>query len=174
MNRCEVKPLSKHYKLCSGWQFWGQEAIYMSVYSQQQTTHLSFLSWIGEWRLYILDQIAEGAFFPLVLYSLGMRAVTERYFLHFGRQRWECHKTNSCDAMCIHWQWLIIARKNYSFPAEDRVDDLCCRTALCSKVLPVSQCPVTLQWNSSLSSLLRLLCNSSTKEISEPGSPFQG
>lgn len=113
------------------------------VYSQQQTTHLFFLNCIDEWRFSRPD--IWGYIFPLVLCSLGIRAVTERYFLYFGRQRWECHKTNSCDAMCILWHWLIIAQKNYQIPAEDRVDDLCCRTALCSWVLPVSQC----QWHCS-------------------------
>lgn len=101
------------------WEFQGKEAIYMSIYSQQGTTHHSLLNCIDlcyQWRLYILDQATKGIFVPLVLYSFSVQAATERYFLHFGRQRWECHKTNSCDAMCIRWQRLIIAQKKYQLP----------------------------------------------------------
>lgn len=90
----------------------------LCILSRELTAHYSLSNCVDLWcqgRLYPWPD-SSGCLCPLSTLLPGVIAVTERYFLHFGRQRWACHKTDSCDATCICWQCLIIAQKNYRLP----------------------------------------------------------
>lgn len=90
----------------------------LCVLSRELTAHYSLSNCVDLWcqgRLYPWPD-SSGCLCPLSTLLPGVIAVTERYFLHFGRQRWACHKTDSYDTTCICWQCLIIAQKNYRLP----------------------------------------------------------